>query len=977
MIKLLAVICLGSLLAGIQGFADETNPGKIPEAEMFPVEQSYAAAASQSSNTLKRRAYKKVVRSSKTLLKQYPESNDRYQLLNIIFKCQQNLMMINNTQENRDDVFATAREIVKAPMEFSKIRLQPDILLLRAKMAAGDMTLEARLKSIKEMAELYFESDAEATCLMHLTLIAKDLEDHEVFEELKLNLSSRFAQDAEVVAFLRERFKVSKRDMRFRGTFRTLKGKTIRFPGDLIGHNYLVCFWSTKTPDIQKRFALIKEYQEKTNGHFKIFSFNLDELEDAGQSVLTANSLDWKAMHLPKGINSKAFLGYGHAKSLYTLIPCNAMGYSLGKTYNSHTKHESDVDVYAILNGTHYLSLMQALSSGHFLISESDLYATGKLKTIQSHFPGFQHRYRLKNREVLEHYQKAITLCDEFIKSNTDSEDLWKVRNAKIIAHLGIWKADLSPDHLNLAVEEAKLALAAKDLTAAAKVIPQFCLAKNALRQDDANTNTSAEAVITNFVDACGGDQATSSAYAAAVVLAVDGGQDTRDLYRDYRYTILDKYSDDKTILPVTSYLLKKLDAKYLFQANEKRYYFGYTSIYAHERSENVRHSYLHRKMNYEFTTVSGKKLSIPDEQQYHYHLCAFLDLPKNAEAEAQQKELLTGLMATVGECRRKDMKLVLFFLSQDTKAINDLLAKYQLDCDAVSLPDGIDHPILNQLGIYSPEHFANTSLMSPNGTFLVNYSKLHHQGTVIHRHDKDKNPWFNCMSSYRVSTSLKNLTVDHDTRMGDFYYHKAQGVQTALFDEGSCCLFAYQRGWTGCRKDCCRKAISKGGVCLLCNPGAKGKKPIPATPNDWKLAARYLALTFNDNEKHVQRTSQKLKVAMGKSKDYKAMLAYLNEAIKNHKKPYYGIYRFPWEIHLERAAIYDKLGEKGKAAADRKYAAELKIKDDAAVAKLNKGKKDAIENRKKKAADEIKAAQERIKKLKEAEAKNESRKGE
>lgn len=195
MMKLLTIICLGSLLAGIQLFADETNPGKIPEAAMFPVEQSYAAAASQSSNTLKRRAYKKVVRSSKTLLKQYPESNDRYQLLNIIFKCQQNLLMINNTQENRDDVFATAREIVKAPMEFSKIRLQPDILLLRSKMAARDMTLEARLKSIKEMAELYLESDAEATCLMYLTMIAKDLKDHEVFKELKLNLSTRFSKE--------------------------------------------------------------------------------------------------------------------------------------------------------------------------------------------------------------------------------------------------------------------------------------------------------------------------------------------------------------------------------------------------------------------------------------------------------------------------------------------------------------------------------------------------------------------------------------------------------------------------------------------------------------------------------------------------------------------------------------------------------------------------------------------------------------
>ncbi len=280
--------------------------------------------------------------------------------------------MINNTQESRDDVFATAREIVKAPMEFSKIRLQPDILLMRAKMAAGDMPMETRLKSIQEMAELYYETEAEATCLMHLTMAAKDLEDATVFNELKLNLNSRFAQDAEVAAFLRERFGVSKRDMRFSGTFRTLKGETISFPVDLVGHNYMVCFWSTKTPDLQKRFALVKEYQAKSDDTFKVFSFNLDALEDAGQSVLTENSLDWTAMNQPKGINSKAFLGFGHAKSSYTLLPCNAMGYSLGKSSNRHMMHESDVDVSSILNEDHYLSLMQALSCGHFLISESD-----------------------------------------------------------------------------------------------------------------------------------------------------------------------------------------------------------------------------------------------------------------------------------------------------------------------------------------------------------------------------------------------------------------------------------------------------------------------------------------------------------------------------------------------------------------------------------------------------------------------------
>jgi len=961
--RFLRIIFLSSVIIGIQAFAEGPQVDAIPESEMFPVQQSYHAVEGLGTNTLKRRAYKKVVRNSKALIKKYPEFDDRYKLLNIIFKCQQNLLMINNTAENRDDVFATARKLVEAPMQFSALRLQSDILLLRAKIAPREVTLEEKVEAVRDVALLYLESEAEANCLMYLTFIAKDLKDPGLFKELQVNLSTRFTKDPEVAAFLRERFGMSKRDMRFRGTFRSLKGKTISFPVDLIGYNYMVCFWSTKTPDLEKRFALINEYQEKSGGTFVVFSFNIDNLEDAGQSILTENELDWRVMHLPKGINSKAFLAYGHAKSLYTLLPINAMGYSLGKSSNAHTMHESDVDIYAILNGEHYLALMQALNTGHFLISESDSLSADNLKAIKECFLPIQDRYRMKERKILENYNRAIKLCDEFIASQPKSPVLWKIRNAKIIAHMGIWKVDLSVKHLNLALAEAKLALAIKDSPAAAKVIPQFCIAKAALRKEDSTS----VAVITDFMEACGGEQSTSGAYAAGVVLSIDGGQDTRDLYRDYRYTILKKYADDKTILPVTSYLLKELYGKYLFQANEKRYYFGYTSIYAHERTENLRHVYINRNIKTDFITVSGKKISIPDDKEYHYHLCTFLDLPKNAQAELKQKELLNGLLATVGQCRRKDMKLVLFFLSQDTKAIKDLLVKYQLNCSAVSLPGGIDNPILTQLGIYSPENFANSSLIAPNGTFLVNYSKMHHKGTVIHRHDKDRNPWFDCMSAEHLSKAIKSVCYAYDTRMGDFYYHKAQGVQVSLFDKGSCCLTAYARGWTGCRKPCCRQAMDKGGVCLICNPGAKGKKPVPATPNDWKLAARYLGLTFNDNEKVVARNQHKCEISLLKAKDYKTALAYVNNLIKNHKKPHYGPYRPPIDYITQRINIYDLLGEKSKAAADLILLEKYKREDKIITDRQKQGKKNFAENNKKKLEEDIRKTKERLKKAKES----------
>lgn len=333
-------------------FTQAEESGGIPQSDIEKLEQSYGAAFAAATSTLKRRAFKRVVRRAKALVKKNPNSEARFQVQSIIFKCQQNLMMINNKKDTREAVFATARELAQAPMTYSKLRLQADILLLRNKIASKSVSDEERVKSIKDMAELYLKSDAEAKCLMHLVLIVKDMKNHELFKELKFNLNTRFSHDPEVAAFMREYFKVSKRDLRFQGVFRTMDRKLISFPTDLIGHNTMICFWSTTTPDLKKKFEAIKNYQEKTNGNFKVFSFNIDKFKDGGQSILTENGCDWIAMDLPKGMRSKTFLAFGHKQLKYTLLSSNAAGYSIGNLHipGPTTKHDPDAEVYSILN---------------------------------------------------------------------------------------------------------------------------------------------------------------------------------------------------------------------------------------------------------------------------------------------------------------------------------------------------------------------------------------------------------------------------------------------------------------------------------------------------------------------------------------------------------------------------------------------------------------------------------------------------
>ncbi len=979
--------------------AQDTPADKIPFGELAAIRETHRSIARLSTNTLKRRAYKKVVRESKALIEKHPQSPDRFTLLNLIFKCQQELLLINNTAEAREEVFETARALAQAPVEFAPLRLEADLLLMQSRLAPRAVTAEQKATTLREMATRYQKSDAEATCLMHLAVMAKDLKDDKLVTELLDTLKTDFTKDPEVATFLRERFGISKRDLRFAGTFRSESGKTISFPTDLIGHNYMVCFWSGQTVDLKARFDKIKEYQERTGGNFTVFSFNLDGLEDAGKSILQEHELDWTPMHLPGGMNSKAFLGYGQRTQRYTLMPVNAMGYSLGRSASAvHLGYGVDVDLYNILNDGPYESLLQALSCGDFLISEAQLTTdtipgavpADKFAAILAHFPTNQRRYRMSAPKALANYTRAAKLCSELIAAHPDATDLWKIRNCRIIALMNIWKTGLSAKHLAMAVEEAKLALATKDLPAAGGVIPRFCLAKQALRDTEAD----AKAVINGFLEASGGDQAGAQAYAAATVLTVDGGQDTRDLYLGYRKIVYRDHVKDPTIMPVTAFLFKNWYCSYLFQANDTDTHGGSASIYAQDWSGfnagNRRNTAVRRKIEAEFTTISGSTIRIPDQRQANYHFCVFLDLPQKGNAppvlslrgtpspsgrnhlvngriaplaegqfagpitwEGQQQAMLQGLKQLVGQARRKDVKLVLFFLSDDTKAIGELLAKYQLDCDAVSLPGGLDNPILNKLGIYSQERDANTVVIAPNGDFMMNYSKLHHMPHLVSGDRKLRGrylsfnvegaldlPWFNPMMADQLAKFIRQMVTHYDMRMGNLYYHKIRhGWHVDLLDPGSCCMTAFDSAWSQCRKNaCCREARAKGKVCLVHNPGAKGKPIRPAGPADWALAARHFALTLNDNMSLTIRTSDKYYEALMAIKDYKGALEVVSHVIKNHR-PGYGLYRKPIAHYEKRAHIYELMGDTAKAAAERNLIAKLKAEDAKNVADYKAGK--------------------------------------
>ena len=72
---------------------------------------------------------------------------------------------------------------------------------------------------------------------------------------------------------------------------------------------------------------MIKEQEDQFPGQFEVFSFNVDELPDAGASTLKALGLNWTVMRLPGGKKSQAYRTYAVSDPVGVLV--NAYGHAL------------------------------------------------------------------------------------------------------------------------------------------------------------------------------------------------------------------------------------------------------------------------------------------------------------------------------------------------------------------------------------------------------------------------------------------------------------------------------------------------------------------------------------------------------------------------------------------------------------------------------------------------------------------------
>lgn len=717
--------CLGIFTVGVFAAA-------IPESEIAALEQALVQEGGQDTSAVSaRRTLKTAVRKGLALLETEPEAANRLDVLGIVFQCQKQLLSVDNIEQNRTALFDTCEMLTKAPDTYAALRLEADLLLSDRDLSARNATLGERAEALAALIERYRGTEAEARSLLMGALIVQKLDAPELENAILDALDENFPDDAEVIEFRSRHLKAGRLDVIFKGDFERIDGTTLRFPIDTSGHMCLMVFWSRNKPGYEAYLERTKEALAPFAGLMDVFSFNVDELPDGGESILHERGLDWAVMHLPGGRNHSAYRTYAQNDPVSVLV--NEYGFSVIRPEIVHGRMNS-LDPVRI-SEARYSTQLQSLFIGDFLLPEqapSTPPPTPMQQAIRDAFVMPPFRYRLSRKDALSNYTQAAALCAEAISRPDLAEaDRIAVRNRRIIALLGMWNLAVEPAHLDAAVTEAKAVLAL-DLPAGADVVPRFCHAKAALR--DATRDEAS--VVTRFLEDCGGTNAPASALAAAAILALDAR--SKALHEHYRGIFLENHAEDPALYTFTSFLRDRHHLYRLLKAN-------YTRAESHTRHHIVafgQPAQTNRLPEIELRTLDGSPYVLPKETSGKLTYLLFVEPPADPKADFPVVLDSRG-NATKNDCIRrvihdaegltashvnKDINFVAAFLTDNANQVRFLMETNAWNCQAVIVPGGLKNQMVRQLGILSADRIPNVFVLRRDGSIAWNSSGLPYQ---------------------------------------------------------------------------------------------------------------------------------------------------------------------------------------------------------------------------------------------------------
>ncbi len=725
-------------------------------------------AREASSDARKRLGVRRAMRDAQALIDANPESPERFLALEFLFRAQQALIAMDDDREHREALMETSRELVKAPDDLAHLRFQADLLLSQAELAnrgAGD---EERAAALRPLVDRYVETSEGAKVLRVAMVMALELGDVGLVADLREMMARRYPADHAMIKFQREKLGGQVLGAPMAGTFERSDGRTARLPMDLLGRATMAVFWSKEGEGfdfIKGLAAASKEARDEQQGRMAFVSINLDDLPDAGESIIRDLGVDWTVLHLPGGREHPIYQAYTQTDPrMMNVTPTGQTALVMSGVGREHTTEEGTPNFHryfesALARGwsdSEYAMQVAALMAGDFLVFDPEgsfdptrppeLKATAMgrefdplkrtsesipeetLAEIQKAMVAPPQRYSLTYPQADAAYARLATLCHQAIDTHPNAPDLWIVRNRLIIAHLGRWKATGDLDHFDAAVAEARTAMEA-GYPEGCDVVARFCLAREALRKagDDSGE------VIDRYVSDQGGENASGPVLATALLLALDVADRMR--VEALRERILSKHTEYPMMWIFSAALLNRHHTYWMFQVPfTAGWSYGRRESYFTRRGEMEP---AERMLRGELKTADGKTLRIPEDLEKEWTIILFGQptpwqskrddgLPPSPHRE------LHRMMGFAAGRPNQDLEVMFATFGGDAEACRSALAsdRNPVECRVLTLPGGMDHPMVQRLGLLSVERKHNLLLIRKDGRIGGVVSGLGHAGS-------------------------------------------------------------------------------------------------------------------------------------------------------------------------------------------------------------------------------------------------------
>ena len=706
------------------------------------LEEGLKSVDKRSSSARQRLAVRRAIRDAEKEIKVVGDKVDRWALLEFLFRARQRLVSLDNDKEHRVALLSVCKELVKAPKEFAKYRLEADFLLSQVKVAQvaklggqGDLKA-ARASTLKNFVDGYIGTPVVAKALRMTAVLAIELGDERLIADLNKKIAIHCASDHEMISFQRDHFGGQVFGAPFAGRFKRSDGKVVHFPMDGYGRSFVVLFWSKEGEGLEyargmAEAAKIAKEEKKLNA--EIISMNLDDLPDAGESIIRGFGVDWQCFHLPGGRKNSVYKAYARRDPLRVKLSSTGQAaLVMAGLERVRLKEDGSLDYGRTLGFgsvspwmlSSYCAQLCSLSAGDFLIFDSsnkfdpalppELKVTGAVEpivrsegsvpddvllAIQKCFVAPATCYQSSLEEMSGNYRQAVELSRKAIEAHPKAANLWVVRNRLIVALMGLWRTDAKLTHLEQAFVEAKAAVDA-GYPDGCDLVARFCLARQGLRDEGANTAD----VIDTLIEQLGGEKASGQVHAVASLLALDVADRAR--FERSKEIILKKHTEDPMMWVYTSSLLDRHHDYWRFQMP---FYIGYSypkrEIVSKDRGEVEQ---AQRMLKAELHTAEGKVFRIPEDLTASY-TAIFFSKPEpwagkhNKTLPASPIRMVSDFSSKTAGRSKGNVQTILAMLgdSPHKGAIKDRRGKeIKIACSMMALPGGEENPLVHRLGM-------------------------------------------------------------------------------------------------------------------------------------------------------------------------------------------------------------------------------------------------------------------------------------